>query len=411
MSRLIVHLDMDSYFASVEQQARPALRGKPIGVTGRPAERSIITAFSREAKRYKVWTGMPVWEALRACPDLMLVEGHPRRYIEVTKRFLEILKEYCALLEVYSIDEVFMDATQEAPKHGGARAMAEEIRRRFRESFGSIITATIGIAHGKTFAKLIAARNKPDGIGILDDEELPEILETTPVGDIWGIGRRISARLDRAGIRTLKDLGETSAPFLKREFGVYGLHLWEIGQGRDSTPIVPYHEVPAPKSVGHSKSLPPELREFTLAKVVLRDLCDKVGRRMRTLGYMGRTVHCGFRVGSIGPHHGKQTTLDLPSDDGEIIYNACLKVLRKIPLKPEQVSNVGVSVGNLTPRDRMPNFLLEEDRQRERLNQAVDRIRNRYGERSIRVGTTLLVKPIPQHIGGFIMASDDLELG
>ena len=411
MSPLIVHLDMDSYFASVEQQARPALRGKPIGVTGRPSERSIITAFSREAKRYKVWTGMPVWEALKACPDLILVEGHPRRYIEVTKQFLEILKEYCALLEVYSIDEVFMDATQEAPKYGGPVAMAQEIRRRFRASLGSTITATIGIAHGKTFAKLIAAKHKPDGIGVLDAEEMPELLDTTRVGEIWGIGPRISARLDRAGIRTLKELGETSPVFLKREFGVYGLHLWEIGQGRDATPIVPYTKVPPPKSVGHSKSLPPELREFSLAKVVLRDLCDKVGRRMRTLGYVGRTVHCGFRVGSIGPHHGKQTTLDLPSDDGEIIYNACLKVLKKIPLKPDQVSNVGVSVGNLTPRDRMSNFLLEEDRRRERLNLAVDRIRNQYGERSIRVGTTLLVKPIPQHIGGFIMASDDIELG
>jgi DNA polymerase-4 len=411
MSPLIVHLDMDSYFASVEQQARPSLRGKPIGVTGRPSERSIITAFSREAKRYKVWTGMPVWEARKACPELLLVEGHPSRYIEVTKQFLEILKEYCALLEVYSIDEVFMDATQEAPKYGGPRAMAEEIQRRFRESFGPCITTTIGIAHGKVFAKLIAAKNKPDGIGILDAEELPEILETTRVGEICGIGPRISARLDRAGIRTLKDLGEASPAFLKREFGVYGLHLWEIGCGRDSTPIAPYTKTPAPKSVGHSKSLPPELREFTLAKVVLRGLCDQVGRRMRKLGYVGRTVHCGFRVGSIGPHHGKQTTLDLPSDDGEIIYNACLKVLQKIPLVPERVSNVGVSVGNLTPRDRVPNSLLEEDRRRERLNTAVDRIRNRYGERAIRVGTTLLAAPIPQHIGGFIMASDDLELG
>ena len=411
MQRVIMHVDMDSYFASVEQQARPSLRGKPIGVTGRPTERSIVVAASREAKRYKVWTGMPVWEALKACPDLVLVAGHPERYLSVTKRFIDILKQYAALLEIYSVDEAFMDVTQEVLKRGGPIRMAEEIRRRFREELGVCITATIGIAAGKTFAKLIGARNKPDGIGLLGDEEMPELLESTPVGDVWGIGRRIEARLERVGIRTLKELGEASERFLKREFGVYGLHLREIGQGRDSTPLVPYTNVPPPKSVGHSKSLPPDLRDFPLALIVLRDLCDKVGRRMRRLGYMGRTVHCGFRVGSIGPHYGKQTTLALPSDDGEAIYEACLVVLEKIPVKPEQVSNVGVSVGNLIEANRTPQSLLETDRRRDRLNRAVDRIRDRFGDRSVRLGTSLLVRPIPQHVGGFFMASDDLEIG
>jgi DNA polymerase-4 len=411
MQRVIMHVDMDSYFASVEQQARPSLRGKPIGVTGRPTERSIVVAASREAKQYKVWTGMPVWEALKACPDLVLVAGNPERYLSVTKQFVEILKRYTGLLEIYSVDEAFLDVTQEAPKYGGPIRMAEEIRRRFREELGDCITATVGIASGKTFAKLIGARSKPDGIGRLDDEEMPELLESTPTGDVWGIGRRIEARLKQAGIRTLRELGDVSERFLKREFGVYGLHLHEIGQGRDSTPLVPYTEVPPPKSVGHSKSLPPELRDFSLALIVLRDLCDKVAQRMRRLGYMGRTVHCGFRIGSIGPHHGKQTTLDLPSDDGETIYEACLVVLEKIPVKPGEVSNVGVSVGNLVATDRTPYSLLETDRRRDRLNQAVDRIRDRFGDRSVRLGTSLLVRPIPQHVGGFFMASDDLEIG
>ena len=411
MSRVIMHLDMDSYFASVEQQARPSLRGRPIGVTCRPTERSIVVAASREAKRYKVSTGMPVWEALKACPDLTLVSGTPDRYLSVTKRFVEILKEYTALLEIYSVDEAFMDVTQEAPKRGGPIRMAEEIRCRFHEELGECITATVGIAEGKTFAKLIGARHKPNGVGRLDPEEMPELLESTPVGSVWGIGPRIESRLGRMGIRTLKQLGNTSEAFLKREFGVYGLHLYEIGRGRDSTPLVPYTTVPPPKSVGHSKSLPPELRDFPLARIVLRDLCDKVARRMRRLGYVGRTVHCGFRVGSTGPHHGKQTTLALPSDDGETIYEACLVVLEKIPVRPDQVANVGVSVGNLIETDRTPHALLEADRQRERLNRVVDRIRDRFGDRSIRLGTSLLVRPIPQHVGGFFMASDDLEIG
>jgi len=411
MRRVILHVDMDSYFASVEQQVCPSLRGKPIGVTGRPTERSIVVAASREAKRYRVRTGMPVWEARKACPKIELVPGNPERYLSVTKRFIEILKEYTALLEIYSIDEAFLDVTQEEARHGGPIRMAEEIRRRFREELGECITATVGIAEGKTFAKLIGARSKPDGVGRLDPEEMAELLESTAVGDVWGIGPRITARLNRVGIRTLKELGRASERYLKSEFGVYGLHLLDVGQGRDSTPLVPYTDVPAPKSVGHSKSLPPDLRDFRLASIVLRDLCDKVARRMRRLGFMGRTVHCGFRVGSIGPHYGKQTTLDLPSDDGETFYRACLVVLDKIPVKPEQVSNVGVSVGNLVPTERTLCSLLEADRRRERLNEAVDRIRDRYGDGSIQLGRSLLVRPIPQHVGGFFMASDDLEVG
>jgi len=121
MSRIIVHLDMDAYFASVEQQANPSLRGKPIGVTGRPHERSIVVAVSREAKRYGLKTGMPMWEARRLCPRLILVPGSMSRYIEITKRFLTILKNYTAALEVFSIDEVFMDVTQEASRYGRGR--------------------------------------------------------------------------------------------------------------------------------------------------------------------------------------------------------------------------------------------------------------------------------------------------
>ncbi len=309
MGRIILHLDMDSYFASVEQQANPTLRGKPIGVTGKPHERSIVVAASREAKPYGVKSGMPIWEARRLCPRLILVPGRAARYIAVTKRFLSILKRYSPLLEVFSIDEVFMDVTQEARRYGGPLGMARAIKDEFHAAFGRYITATIGIAPNKTFAKLIAKMNKPDGIGILHEEDIPGLLPTIKVGAVCGIGPRIEARLAKVGIHTLADLGRAPSWYLKKEFGVYGLFLRELGHGRDGTPIVPYTEVPPPKSVGHSKTLPPTVREFELALLVLRSLCDQVGRRLRKLGYAGRTVYFGFRTSMFGPHFGKQMTL------------------------------------------------------------------------------------------------------
>jgi DNA polymerase-4 len=405
-----MHLDMDSYFASVEQQAQPSLRGKLIGVTGKPTERSIVTAFSREAKRYPVYTGMPVWEAKKRCPRLILVPGHPEQYVEMTKRFLEILSGYTALLEVYSIDEVFMDISQEAERHGGAIAMAKEIQSRFLDVLGPCVTATMGISsRGKSFAKLIGKRNKPNGVGWLRDDAVDDLLKTTPIGELCGIGRHVEIRLKRLGIRTLADIGETPERLLRREFGVYGLFLRQIGLGHDPTPIVPYTDVPPPKSVGHSKSLPPEVRAFPLALIVLRDLCDKVGQRMRRLGFVGRTVHCGFRVGSTGPHHGKQVTLALPSDDGDVIYRACLSILDAIPVHPQEVAAIGVSVAGLIERSRTSETLFEEDRRKNRLNRAVDRIRTRYGDQAIRLGTSLLLKPLPPHVGGFIQEMWETE--
>jgi DNA polymerase-4 len=408
MTRWIVHLDMDSYFASVEQQAQPSLRGKPIGVTGKPTERTIVTAFSREAKRYPVTTAMPVWEARKRCPNLLLVPGHPERYVETSRRFLEILKEYTAMIEVYSIDEVFMDVTQEAARRGGPVAMAHDIQRRFHDALGPCITATLGIAPaGKVFAKLIGKRNKPNGVGLLRDEELPTLLRTTSVGDVCGIGPRIERRLHQLGILTLADLGTASDTLLRREFGVYGLFLRQIGLGRDPTPVVPYTEIPPPKSVGHSKTLPPEMRDVSLALLVLRDLADHVAARLRRLGYVGRTIHCGFRTGVLGPGYAKQATLAIPSDDGETIYRACRSILEAIPVHPAEIALVSVSAANLLERSALPDVLFEEDRRRDRLNGAVDVIRTRYGDSAIRLGTSLLLKPLPQHVGGFIQETWD----
>lgn len=394
---------MDSYFASIEQQVDPALRGKPIGVTGRPTERSIVVAFSREAKRFDVWTGMPAWEARKVCRSLIFVPGHPERYVETTKRFLGILKTYTPNIEVFSTDEVFMDLTSELDSSNDPVTLAHRIKGQFREELGPCITATIGIARNKTFAKLIAKRHKPDGIGHLRDEEIPALLKQTSVAEVCGIGPRIEKHLHRLGARTLADLGECPTDLLRREFGVYGLFLKGVGLGIDSSPVVPYSEVPPPKSVGHSRSLPPHLRTYALALHVLRDLCDKVGRRLRKLGYVGRTVHCGLGLGRTGPHYGKQTTLDTPTDDDERIYRACLDILAGFPTPSKGVNRVAVSVTQLIPYRESPISLFDADRRKDAMHRVVDRIRDQYGDASIRLGTSLLYRAIPRHVSGFVL--------
>ena len=401
MPKIIFHLDMDSYFASVEQQANPSLRGLPIGITGKPIESTIIVTASREGKRFGLKAGMPVWEAKKLCPQLMLVPGDSSKYLAMTQRFIDLLKQVTPMIEVSSIDEVYMDVTQEARDYGGALRLAQSIRRDFRSELGKHITATIGIAGSKTFAKLIAKRHKPDGIGYLDPEELPELLANTSVTEICGIGQRIERRLSRLGIRTLAQLGQCPLPILKNEFGVYGLFYKAVGLGQDPTPVVPYTEIPPPKSMGHSRTLPPDFRSRDVALTVLRGLCDLVASRLRRHGYMARTVHCGFSLDVMSCHYGKQTTLTLPSDDGASIYEACMRVLSIIPVKPDAMARVGVSATNLVDEKGVAIPLLPEDQTRRRMNRAIDVIQSRFGISAIQVAAAALPRTLPEHVGGF----------
>jgi len=400
---------MDGYFASVEQQANPALRGRPVGVTGRPTDRSIIVAASREAKSKGVRSGMPVWEARKSCPDLLLTPGNGSRYRETTKRFLSILETFTPCIEVFSIDEVFMDVTQSARRFGDPTVMARAIKAKFHQTLGECITATIGIASGKVFAKWIGTRHKPDGIAWLDEEEIPEMLETTPVGQICGIGHRMEARLVRLGIRTLAELGATSEALLKQEFGVTGCFLKAVGSGYDPNPVIPSRKIEDAKSVGHSRSLRPELRAMDNALVILRGLCDRVARRLRRQSFVGRTVHCWYRNLELTGIGGKQATLPAPTDDGSTIYRTCLDILDSMPRRPNAVSKIGVTVRGLERRTQLPMTLLAEDRRKERLNGAIDQIRDRFGEEAIRTADALLFKPIPDHVSGFTLTQEEWE--
>lgn len=287
--------------------------------------------------------------------------------------------------------------------------MARSMKDVFREHLGECVTATIGIASNKTFAKLIAKSHKPDGIGMLNDADLPALLRSTPIGAICGIGRHIEARLNRVGVRTLGELGAISEGYLRREFGVYGLFLKAVGEGRDLNPVFPYTEVVPVKSVGHSRTLPPHLRSWEMALLVLHSLCDRVGRRMRKLGYAGRTVHAEYRLTQQLGSRGKQVTLSAPADDGDAIYAACLSAFRKIGENPEAVAHIGLSARNLVEKRTLPESLLPEERRRDRLNGAVDRIRDRFGESAIRTGDSLLYEPIPEHVSGFTLSNDEWE--
>jgi len=384
---IIFHIDMDSYFASVEQQARPWLRGKPVVVSGRPDIHSVVAAASKEAKRYGIKAGMTTWEAKKLCPHVIFVPGDPEKYESVTRRFLAILVSYTPMVEVYSIDEVFMDATEvlarDPKQYPDPVALAREIKERFRKELGKWITCTIGIAPNKLLAKLATEEAKPDGIRWIKPEEVPEVLRKTPVEEVCGIGPRIAKRLSYMGVWTLADLAKVPEAYLKRVFGVYGtiLHLW--GKGFDPTPLKPYWQEEEDKSIGHSHALPKALRHPEGAKKVLYYLSVKTARRMRKKGYVGRVVHVMFRDEDLN-YYGAQKALSVPTCDEAVIFRTALETVEgKLGGFPYGVSLVGVRVGGLESLLAHPWPLFPEDRRRERLLFALDRIRDRFGEEAV----------------------------
>ena len=378
----IFHIDMDSYFASVEQQARPWLRGKPIVVSGRPDIHSVVAAASKEAKRYGIKAGMSTWEAKKLCPEVIFVPGDPDKYESVTRRFLGILISYTPMVEVYSIDEVFLDATDILPRYPDPLALALEIKRKFREELGEWITCTIGIAPNKLLAKLATEEAKPNGIKWIRPEDVPEVLRNTPVEAVCGIGPRIAKRLSYMGVWTLADLGKIPEAYLKRVFGVYGtvLHLW--GMGVDPTPLKPYWQEEEEKSIGHSHALPKSLRHPEGARRVLYYLSVKTARRLRKKGFVGRVIHAMYRDEEM-KYFGAQKALSTPTCDERRIFDAAMEIVERLGGFPYGVSLVGVRVAGLERISSFPYPLFPEEAKREKLLSALDRIRDRFGEEAV----------------------------
>lgn len=383
--RVILLVDMNSFFASVEQRCNPLLRGKPVLVGGPAKSRSVVSTASYEARPFGVRSGMPMAEALRRCPNAVIVHGDMRKYIDVSRRIFRICSDFTDLLEVYSVDECFMDVTLTQDHFGGANAIAREVKRRIREELG--LTCSVGIGPNKILAKLAAGLQKPDGLVEIRRESVAALLEDMPVGKLHGVGDQVEAHLRKVGITTAGALGRTPVSFLRREFGIYGEILQAMGRGTYDPPVVPYYESPEVKSVGHSHTMSANTRDWdTLCRNILR-LSEMVGRRLRERGLAGRTVALVLRYSDMHTFS-RRRTLSEHLDDGYAIYGVATSILREQIDDKRAVRLVGVSVSNLTKEQRQLNLFVD-DRSRKVL-QAMDSINDRYGEFTIRRASLLI---------------------
>jgi DNA polymerase-4 len=387
MQRVILHIDMNAFFASVEQSSNPALRGKPVAVVG-SGGRTVITTCSYEARAFGVKTGMAIWEGKRLCPQLIVVVGDNRKYRHTSSRIVEIFRDYTPDVEVFSIDEAWMDVTGSLRLFGSAERIAYLIKSRIRHHFG--ITCSIGIAPNKLLAKLASDMQKPDGLTIIKPEDVARVMERLQVRDLCGIGQRTAHQLKMMNITTCGQLGRCDKQRLERKFGINGKRLKQMGQGRDDSPVIPFGEEEEVKSVGHSSTLdrdiddPQEIRRFLLR------LSEMVGSRARRYNVSGRTVSLYVRYADFFSSFGRQTTLGNYVNLTDEIYRAALSILDGVELE-QPVRLMGVRLSNLRHQaEQLPLF--EDERKRLFATQAMDRLNAKYGSRAVTFGSLIQEK-------------------
>lgn len=394
MSRIILHIDMNSYFASVEQQANPFLRGKAIGVTGKRTERSVVAAASREAKKLGVKTAMSTWEAKRVLPSIVLVAGDPEKYGDITERFNRIFHEFTDRVERFSVDESFLDVTDEARDYFGATVIAHNIKQRLREECGEHVTASVGIAANKVMAKLASEAMKPDGLVVASPEKALALLDACQLEDLCGIGPRVAARLKALGIFSFAQLREYPRARLREEFHSYGDWLHEAAHGLGSDKVET--EEKDPKSVGHSYTLPKNATDPAVVQRYLLSLCDKVAWRLRRDGFAAHGVSAHVRYGDFSGE-GMQRRLREPIKDGLALFKAAWTMMGRWDKKPVRL--VGISASELTRGSEQPSLFKKERRMSSALS-ALDRLQTRYGDHAW-TRASLLTTDVLERTSGF----------
>ncbi len=388
MARRILHVDMDAFFVSVEQVLRPELRGKPVVVGGKPDRRGVVAAASYEARAYGLHSGIPLVTASRLCPQAIFIEGDFKRYRDASRRFMAILADFSPHLEPAGLDEAYLDVTGFESLHGSIKQMAAAIKKRIKDELG--LCASIGIAGGKVVAKVASDRSKPDGLLEVPEGGDRAFLAPLPVSDLPGVGKRGQLVLKEMGVATIGQLAALPVATLKERFGSYGVTLHNHANGLDDSRVTAPGEA---KSISRETTFGEDVRDEALLMATLRYLGERVGGSLRNQGKRARCVSLKLRYADFTTIT-RQQTLPHPQDADQAIFAAGSQLLTKELAGGNQaVRLIGIGVSRLTPGRQLDMFATAELRL-ERLNKAIDRIREKYGFRAIQTGRTLRLRDV-----------------
>jgi len=371
-----LHVDLDAFFAAVEQRDHPELRDKPVVVgVGGPSDRGVVSAASYEARRYGIRSAMPLRTAAALGPDVIFVPVDGRKYSAVSRQVMEVLRRFTPVVEQVSIDEAFLDVAGSEALHGTPMQIAVDIKRAISSELGLVVS--VGVATTKLVAKVASDLEKPDGLVLVQPGHEAAFLAPLPIARLWGVGARTAAGLAEYGVRTIGDLAALPEDLLQRRFGTQGLLLAQRARGIDPSPVSAAE--PA-RSVSHEHTFDVDTSDPEVLERTLLALAEGVGQRLRAGGVKAHTIAAKVRDRSFVTVT-RQRTLAHPTDQTESIFQVARELARP-ELKGIKVRLLGVAASHLGQAEQMALFETGDERRR-RATEAADRIRQRYGSKAI----------------------------
>lgn len=372
MQRWIIHIDMDAFYAAVEQRDNEALRGKPV-IIGGTGNRGVVATASYEARRFGVHSAMSMVEARRRCPEGVFLPCDHEKYSQVSMELQRIFSEFSPIVEPLSLDEAFLDVTGMEQLYDHPEEIAFCIKKRIKDELR--LTASAGVAPNKFLAKLASDMQKPDGLVIVHPGEEEAVLRELPITSMWGVGKAMAQVLRTQGIYTIGQLAETNVAQLAKHCGQMAYTIHSLARGQDDRPVVADLE---PKSIGNEVTFPIDIMMVSQIETELLALAEKVGWRLRQHGYSGRTITVKLRFASFKTITRSKTLLEFTNFD-EVLYETALYICRQIPIQ-EGVRLLGITVSHLQSGSGQLSLFDQQDDKRTAVYETIDKLRNKFGE-------------------------------
>ena len=383
---MIIHVDMDAFFASVEERERPELVAHPVIVGGQPGKRGVVCAANYHARKFGVHSAMPTAQALRLCPDAVLLAPRMALYSEVSHQIRSIFERYTPVIEPLSLDEAFLDVSASQRLHGNVREIAKKIKRDIKNELK--LVASVGVAPNMFVAKIASDLDKPDGFVVVDDENKQAFLDPLPVSRLWGVGKVTLGLFNKMGVYKIRDVRALSPQTLQQHFGKHGLRLSELARGVDKRRVTSEHQA---KSISNEITFAVDLDDKRALKMHLLQLTEQVAWRLRRKNLSGRTVRLKVRLSDFSTYS-RSITLMETVQGTQIIWKAISGLFDKfLSEKNLPIRLLGVGVSGFDDLTRQQNLFSEDALARQEIDKVTDEINERFGSAVVRRGSVTCI--------------------
>lgn len=391
--RAILHADMDAFFAAVEQLDNPELRGKPVLVGG-PSGRGVVSTASYEARPFRVGSAMPMAEAMRRCPNAIVVRPRFKRYEELSKLIMTAFRTFSDAVEPLSLDEAFVDITGSQRLLGSPREIGQNLKAAVKEVTGGL-NVSVGISNTKFVAKVASDFDKPDGLTLIPTDSVEAFLDPLPVSRLWGVGKKTEPRLRKLGLHTIQDVRLADLSWLRAELGSLGRHIHYLSRNQDSRSVRARRHR---KSIGHERTLAADIVGEEAIRPHLLKAADSVAATLRRKGFRTTGVRVKLKTRNFQLHT-RQRVLARPTDHAETLYDAAISLLPSFDLvAPMRL--VGLAAHNLIAegQSNQGDLFAEAPASQGVLDKTLDELRTRFGSDAVTRGTEL-DRPLPPNEG------------